>query len=98
MKRSDESDAPSTACGGRPSHRCAPASGMALSGREKERGKAQVKTVEAGVIGVGWIGGLRADTLSRTALVDKLHLCDIKPDRLTEVKKLYKPAHATPDY
>ena len=57
-----------------------------------------MKTVEAGVIGVGWIGGLRADTLSRTALVDKLHLCDIKPDRLAEVTRLFKPASATPDY
>ncbi len=41
---------------------------------------------------------MRADTLSRTALVDKLHLCDIKPDRLAEVKQLYKPATATLDY
>jgi hypothetical protein len=24
--------------------------------------------------------------------VDKLHLCEIRPDRLAEVKKLYKPA------
>ncbi|MGB6468452.1 MAG: Gfo/Idh/MocA family oxidoreductase, partial [Xanthobacteraceae bacterium] len=54
--------------------------------------------MEVGVIGVGWIGGLRADTLSRTALVDRLHLCDIKPDRLAEVKKLYKPATASLDY
>ena len=57
-----------------------------------------MKTVEAAVIGVGWVGGTRADTLSRTALVDKLHLCEIKPDRLAEVKKLYKPATATLDY
>ena len=57
-----------------------------------------MKTVEAACIGVGWIGGLRADTLSRTALVDKLHLCDIKPDRLAEVKALYKPATATLHY
>src|SRR5271155_2843671 len=61
-------------------------------------GERTVKTVEAGVIGVGWIGGLRADTLSRTALVDRLHLCDIKPDRLAEVTKLYKPATSTLDY
>src|SRR6202012_2420450 len=61
-------------------------------------GKPAVRTVEAAVIGVGWIGGLRADTLSRTALVDKLHLCDIKPDRLAEVKALFKPATATLDY
>ena len=58
----------------------------------------QVKQVEVGCIGVGWIGGLRAETLARTALVDKLHLCDIRPDRLAEVKALYKPATTTLDY
>ena len=57
-----------------------------------------MKQVEVGCIGVGWIGGLRAETLSRTALVDKLHLCDIRPDRLAEVKALYKPATTTLDY
>ena len=57
-----------------------------------------MKTVEAAVIGVGWVGGTRAETLARTALVDKLHLCEIRPDRLAEVKKLYKPATATLDY
>jgi predicted dehydrogenase len=57
-----------------------------------------VKQVEAAVIGVGWVGGTRAEALSRTALVDKLHLCDIRPDRLAEVKALYKPATATLDY
>jgi len=57
-----------------------------------------LKTVEAAVIGVGWVGGTRADTLARTALVDKLHLCEIRPDRLAEVKALYKPATATPSY
>ncbi len=50
------------------------------------------------MIGVGWVGGTRAETLSRTALVDKLHLCDIKPDRLAEVKARYRPATATLDY
>src|SRR3954454_21393559 len=57
-----------------------------------------VKQVEVGCIGVGWIGGLRAETLARSALVDRLHLCDIRPDRLAEVKALYKPATATVDY
>jgi len=57
-----------------------------------------VKSVEAAVIGVGWVGGTRAEALSRTALVDKLHLCDIRPERLAEVKALYKPATATADY
>ena len=57
-----------------------------------------MKTVEVGCIGVGWIGGLRAETLARTALVDKLHLCDIKPERLAEVKAKYKPHSTTLDY
>ena len=50
------------------------------------------------VIGIGWCGGIRAETLSRSALVDKLHICEIRPDRLAEVKALTKPATATLDY
>ena len=57
-----------------------------------------MKTVEVGAIGVGWVGGTRVETLSRTALVDKLHICDIKPDRLAELKARYRPASATLDY
>jgi predicted dehydrogenase len=57
-----------------------------------------VKQVEAAVIGVGWVGGTRAEALSRTALVDKLHLCEIRPDRLAEVTARYQPATATLDY
>ena len=54
--------------------------------------------VEAAVIGTGWCGGIRAETLSRTALVSKLHICEIRPDRLAEVKALTNPATATLDY
>jgi myo-inositol 2-dehydrogenase/D-chiro-inositol 1-dehydrogenase len=57
-----------------------------------------VNQVEAAVIGTGWCGGIRAETLSRTALVDKLHICEIRPDRLAEVKALTRPATATLDY
>src|SRR5437870_10385648 len=57
-----------------------------------------MKQVEAGVIGTGWCGGIRAETLGRSALVDKLHICEIRPDRLAEVKALTKPATATVDY
>jgi len=57
-----------------------------------------VKQVEAAVIGTGWCGGIRAETLSRSALVDKLHICEIRPDRLAEVKQITKPATATLDY
>ena len=57
-----------------------------------------MKQVDAAVIGTGWCGGIRAETLSRTALVDKLHICEIRPDRLAEVKALIEPATATLDY
>jgi myo-inositol 2-dehydrogenase/D-chiro-inositol 1-dehydrogenase len=57
-----------------------------------------VKTVEVAVIGTGWCGGIRAETLARSALVDKLHICEIRPDRLAEVKALTNPASATLDY
>jgi predicted dehydrogenase len=57
-----------------------------------------MKPVEAAVIGTGWCGGIRAETLSRSALVHKLHICEIRPDRLAEVKALTTPASATLDY
>jgi myo-inositol 2-dehydrogenase/D-chiro-inositol 1-dehydrogenase len=57
-----------------------------------------MKQVEVGVIGTGWCGGIRAETLSRSALVDKLHICEIRPERLAEVKTLTRPATATLDY
>ncbi len=57
-----------------------------------------MEQVEVAVIGTGWCGGIRAETLSRSALVDKLHICEIRPDRLAEVKTLTKPATATLDY
>jgi myo-inositol 2-dehydrogenase/D-chiro-inositol 1-dehydrogenase len=57
-----------------------------------------VNELEVAVIGTGWCGGIRAETLSRTALVEKLHICEIRPDRLAEVKALTRPATATLDY
>jgi predicted dehydrogenase len=57
-----------------------------------------VELLEAAVIGTGWCGGIRAETLSRSALCKKLHICEIRPDRLAEVKALTNPASATLDY
>jgi len=57
-----------------------------------------VNQLEVAVIGTGWCGGIRAETLSRSALVKKLHICEIRPDRLAEVKALTNPATATLDY
>lgn len=57
-----------------------------------------MRQVEAAVIGTGWCGGIRALTLAQSALVDRLHICEIKPDRLAEVKAQTNPATATLDY
>ena len=54
--------------------------------------------IEAAVIGTGWCGGIRAETLSRSALVDALHICEIRPERLAEMVELCKPKTATLDY
>jgi myo-inositol 2-dehydrogenase/D-chiro-inositol 1-dehydrogenase len=57
-----------------------------------------VERVEVAVIGTGWCGGIRSETLARSALVDKLHVCEIRPDRLAEIQKLTNAATATLDY
>lgn len=57
-----------------------------------------MRQFEVAVIGTGWCGGIRAETLSLSALVDKLHICKIRPDRLDEVKEQTNPSSATLDY
>lgn len=57
-----------------------------------------MRQVEAAVIGTGWCGGIRALTLSQSSLVDRLHIADIKPERLAEVKAMTNATTATLDY
>jgi predicted dehydrogenase len=57
-----------------------------------------LELLEAAVIGTGWCGGIRAETLARSALCKKLHVCEIRPDRLAEIAALTNPATATLDY
>jgi hypothetical protein len=52
---------------------------------------------EVALIGNAWCG-IHSETLSRSALVDKLHVCEIRPDRLAEIKKHTNAATATLDY
>src|SRR3977135_4556008 len=65
---------------------------------ERTEGNPSVQQVEVAVIGTGWCGGIRAETLSRSALVDKLHICEIRPDRVAGCKARTRPATATLDY
>ncbi len=57
-----------------------------------------MKQIGVAVIGTGWCGGIRAETLAKHPLVKSLHLAEIKPERLDELKAKLKPASASTDY
>jgi predicted dehydrogenase len=61
-------------------------------------GRFHIVQMEVAVIGTGWCGGIRAETLARSALVKKLHVCEIRPDRLKEIASLTGASSATLDY
>ena len=57
-----------------------------------------MKPIEVAVIGTGWCGGIRAETLASHALVKGLHLAETNPSRLEEIQKKTKARTATADY
>lgn len=57
-----------------------------------------MKSINVGVIGTGWCGGIRANTCANNPLVESLHLAEIKPERLDDVAGETAPASATTDY
>src|SRR3954469_24867045 len=57
-----------------------------------------MKQIGVAVVGTGWCGGIRAETLASHALGKSLHLAEAKEERLAELKGKLKPASATRDY
>src|SRR5215212_10208675 len=57
-----------------------------------------MKPIGVAVVGTGWCGGIRAETLAAHALVKSLHIADVNKDRLAELKAKLRPASATADY
>lgn len=55
-------------------------------------------TIDVGVIGTGWCGGIRARTAAASPLVGALHLAEVNTDRLEEMAKQTQAASATTDY
>ncbi len=51
-----------------------------------------------GVIGTGWCGGIRANSCANSPWVKELHIAEINPERLEEVKAETNPVSATTDY
>jgi predicted dehydrogenase len=57
-----------------------------------------MEQLSVGVIGTGWCGGIRAVAAAGSALVGDLHLAEIDPDRLEEVRAMTDPVTATTDW
>ena len=57
-----------------------------------------MKPIGVAVVGTGWCGGIRAETLAGHALVRELHLAEIRPERLEEVRAKTRAATATSNY
>lgn len=56
------------------------------------------REINVGIIGVGWCGGIRAEASARHPLVNELHLCEIRPDRLAEMAQKCNATSATTDW
>jgi len=57
-----------------------------------------MRQIGVGIIGTGWCGGIRAETCAAHPLVSSLHLAEIRPERLEEVKRATGAKTATADY
>jgi predicted dehydrogenase len=57
-----------------------------------------MKQIDVAVIGAGWCGGIRAETLSRHPLVSGLHIAETNEDRRRQVAASTRAKTATADY
>lgn len=57
-----------------------------------------MEPLNVGIIGTGWCGGIRAVTAANSPMVGSLHLAEINPERLEEVKAQTAAATATTDW
>lgn len=57
-----------------------------------------MRRIGVGIVGTGWCGGIRAETCAANALVESLHLAEVRPERLAEVAKATGASTATTDY
>src|SRR5687767_1922294 len=62
------------------------------------KGASRMKPIGVAVIGTGWCGGIRAETLAAHPLVSSLHIAEINKERLKEISGKTRAASATSDY
>ena len=56
-----------------------------------------MSTLNVAVIGTGWCGGIRAVAAANHPIVGDLHIAEVNPDRLAEVRAMTDPASAVDD-
>ena len=57
-----------------------------------------MKQIGVAVVGTGWCGGIRAETCAAHPLTKSLHLAEIRPERLAEVRQATGASTAVTDY
>ncbi len=57
-----------------------------------------MRQIQLGIIGVGWCGGIRAETAAKNPLVSSLHLAEARPERLQQLQQTVKADTYTSDY
>jgi scyllo-inositol 2-dehydrogenase (NAD+) len=57
-----------------------------------------MKPIGVAVVGTGWCGGIRAQTLAGHPLVRELHVAETRPERLQEISSKTKAKTGTADY
>jgi len=57
-----------------------------------------MKQIGVAVVGTGWCGGIRAETLAKHPLVSSLHVAEIDAARLEEIRRKTGAKTATEDY
>ena len=57
-----------------------------------------MKQIQLGIIGVGWCGGIRAETAAKNPLIESLHLAETNPERLEQLRKTVPAQTYTDDY
>ena len=57
-----------------------------------------MEQINVAVIGIGWCGGIRAETCAASPYVRQLHVAEIREERLQEIAAKTNPASATTDY
>lgn len=59
---------------------------------------APLKRLNVGIIGTGWVGGIRASACGNNAIVDEIHVAEINPKRREEIAAEIGAVSATDDW